>query len=800
MAASAQNKNIVQNNEEIDLASLISKYLRHWPWILIAVILTTTTAFLYLKTQAYVYESKTIVLVKDTDKGSSVPELDIFSDIGIGSKQTNLFNEIEMLKSHLILAEVVKDLKINTQFEKISSGFSPNVTYYKSDIPFKVNSMLSDSLIFKSSALLEFKIVDDNSFELVEIIEDEEKEEINLGQQNFNQPFKTSIGSLTINKTASFNKKHLKETFRLHIRSIQEAVRIIKEDLSIEPVNKDASVLQILYKGTNILKNEDFLNKITEKHEEASIDDKNKITEFTSDFIAERMLAIEKELKIVEDVGEEFKSVRNIVDVAEDATLLINKESEIESELTMVNIEITIAEFLNDFIQQQNGFQFLLPANLGLNDESIITMTQEYNQKVIERNRVIEGSSKDNPLAVRLKSEISSIQKSLMQSLDNFLKRLNIQLQKLESKESEYKSRIAKIPGFERKYREIARQQEIKEALYLYLLQKREENQIAMASSVGNLKVLDPASTKENPVSPKKKIILLGAFLIGILIPTGIIYINSLLDNKVRRRDDLEHLGIPIAGEIPENKSNKYLVVEKGGRSMVAEAFRMLRANISFLLPNKNKKGNIIFLTSTIAGEGKTFNAVNLANSFALTGKKVVLVGMDLRAPKVAKYAGIKDEIGISNYVVNEKLSVSDITFGSEHLENLYYIHSGAIPPNPSELLLNSRISDLFKELKEEYDYIIVDTAPTALVADTNNIAEFADIFLYVVRANKLNTKDLEIPRKMKSEKQIKNMAFILNATKFRFSVYKGYGYGYVYGDEKKSWFTKFTSKFTSKS
>jgi capsular exopolysaccharide synthesis family protein len=460
-----------------------------------------------------------------------------------------------------------------------------------------------------------------------------------------------------------------------------------------------------------------------------------------------------------------------------------------------VTIEKNMADFLVEYIKKYDDLTLLLPANIGFEESSVNSLSADYNQLVIERNKIIQGSNENNPIAKRIEAQLLSIRESLDNTLTNVQNRLKIQIEELLKREKEYNRKIKSVPELERRYREIARQQQIKETLYLYLLQKREENQLAMASTMGTIKVLNPPSTSWRPISPNRSSTFFRAFLIGLAIPIGVIYLLGVLDNKVRSKEDLEGIGIPLVGEIPENKSGESLVVQKGERSMVAEAFRMLRANISFLIPDREKKGNVIYVSSTIAGEGKTFNAINLASSFALTGKKVVLMGMDLRAPKLSQYLGITDQAGVSNFVIDESISVADITIPSGEVPNLSYILSGIIPPNPSELLLSPRITSLFNELKKDYDYIIVDNAPTALVADVANIAEFADVFLYVVRANYLNKRDLQVPVKLKEEMEVKKLAFILNSTKYGLNGYNGYGYGYgekgVYGEESKSWWRK---------
>ena len=768
-----------KQSEQINIREVLNKYLRHWPWIALFAIIAVGIAYLYVQSQNNVYRTTSSVLVKDSKKGDIASELDIFSDLGISKNQSNLHNEIEVLKSRPLIEKAVRRLHLNEKLTKEKNLFDPRREYYGYNSPLLIEHRFSDSLLRTKGLNSLIQVVNENTFNFFEIDKDENHKKI--GTYDFSESISTKLGELKIDKNIA--KGSLKGTvYNLKISSIKDAVTGYKRALSVSPTNDDATVLTLSMEGQTPKRSEDFLNMLVQQHEEQAIEDKNEITRHTSEFINERMKVIEKELSSVETEGEEFKTSNDLVNVEIDAQTYLEKEGSIESEITTAVIEQNLIDFMNDYLSDHGELTYLLPANLGFSDEGVNAMTGEYNKLVLERNKIVESASADNPMARKLEGQIKALRQSLANSLTNLKESLKIKLKELNQKESKYQQKLSNIPEYERRYREIARQQQIKETLYLYLLQKREENEIAMASTVGNIKVVEDAFTSNIPVSPKRKVILLGALLIGILVPIGFIYVRDTLDNKVHSREDLEGLKIPIVAEIPKNKTKKYMVVQKGERSLVAEAFRMLRSNMNFLLPKKKEGGNVIFISSAIAGEGKTFNAINLANSLALIDKKVVLVGMDLRAPKITRYLDIDDGKGVTNYLVDNKLSIEDITVTSKDFDNLDYIISGDVPPNPSELLMRPRVDELFAQLREKYDYIIVDNAPTTLVVDAMSIVQHSDLFLYVVRANYLEKKLLDDVKIMKEDEKVKNIAFILNEVDLKNSPYKGYGYGGRYG------------------
>jgi capsular exopolysaccharide synthesis family protein len=422
------------------------------------------------------------------------------------------------------------------------------------------------------------------------------------------------------------------------------------------------------------------------------------------------------------------------------------------------------------------------------------SLMDSYNQLVLERNRILKSATLANPTVIKLDQQLASLKMNITESLRRLQANLNIQKRDLRGQEGLLDSKIGAIPVQERQFRVIARQQKVKEELYLYLLQKREETAISLAATEPNARVIDAAKASKVPVSPKRSMIYLAALLLGLLIPFGILYLIDLLDTKVKSRFELTRkLSIPFLGEIPKSETPNE-IVDTTSRSSTAEAMRIVRMNLDFML-NQVPEGRAktILFTSTISGEGKTFLSVNLASIFALSGKKVLLIGMDIRNPKLNEYIDLPSSAGLTNYLSSSNVKIEDYIFKHKGFEQLYVLPPGSIPPNPTELLMNKKVDDLFAQFKKEYDFIIVDTAPVSLVSDTLIIAKHADTFVYVVRANVLDKRMLHIPEVLYREKKLPNMALLLNDAETK----KGYGYGYGYGvtTKKVPWYKRVFKK-----
>ena len=778
-------------SEDANLRQQLEKYIIHWRWFLVSVVICLTAVFLYLRYATPIYEATTAILVKDEKKGGMLSELSAFSDLGIGGGSVNnVDNEIEILRSRTIVESTVKKLNLNINL--IAEGSVVDRDIYK-DASISVTFIDKTDLFNDAKTVLRFNAVTSNTFELTNDID---SENIILGTKkvfNYSEKIPTTLGNLIINKTNNSvdNTRINYKSVKISINPIENVVESYKGRINVEPISKTSSVVNISITDPVQQRAEVFLDNMIQIYNQDAAQDKNFISENTSQFIAGRLALIAKELDGVEQDVESFKKANRLTDIESEAKLFIEGSSEYDKKGVETEIQLNVVSSLLDFIKKSTNSD-LLPTNLITDNSDASGLITSYNQLVLDRNRILKSATTENPSVIKLDQQISSLKLNMAASLKRLQSNLRIQNRDIQSQENLLNSKIGKIPVQERQFRVIARQQKVKEELYLYLLQKREETAISLAATEPNARVIDVAKAGKFPVSPKKKIIYLAGILIGLLIPFGFIYINGLLDTKIKSKLDLEgKTQIPFIGDIPTSNDVGELIKSES-RTSSAEAIRIVRTNLEFML-NKVPEGvaKTLFVTSTFSSEGKTFISVNLAATFALSGRKVLLIGMDIRNPKFAEYIDVPS-FGLTNYLSSGDNNIEDYIIKHSGYDNFFILPSGVVPPNPAELLMSRKVDQLFEKFKKEYDYIIVDTAPVSLVTDTLLVAKNADTFVYVMRANVLEKRMLSIANTFYREGKLPNMCILLNDTDST----KGYGYGYGYGtvEEKKPWFKKFFS------
>ena len=571
------------------------------------------------------------------------------------------------------------------------------------------------------------------------------------------------------------------------IRPLEKVAIDYKNRIIISPESKLSNLLIISLKDPVKDKAIDILNNLVIHYNKEAIEDKAQITKSTEKFINNRIDDISVELTNLDLGVQAYKVENKLSDMASEAGIVLQSNAELNNQIVDLTSQIKLIDYVIDYMKTNKDE--LIPANLGTLNESTSQNTLNYNQLLLERNRLLAGANEKNPIVINLNNQIASLRESIDQSLRNSRSSLSISLNEARIQERGLSSKIYSAPKKEREIKDIQRQQQIIETLYLYLLQKREENSISRAVTTPNSKVIDRAYGSYIPVSPNKMIIYIAAFFLGIFVPISIIYVRMLLDNKIHTREDVESMvKVPIIGDIPTNKSKKMFVISEQDNSNVAESFRMLRTNVNFLLPGNAREAKTIFITSTIGGEGKTFIAINLASALALLDKKVLLIGADIRKPKIATYLNTKQEKGLAHFLIDNSLKVIDI-IGHHDKTNLDILETSNIPPNPSELLSNGRFDEVIAYGRANYDFVVVDTAPVNVVTDTLLMGHHADLFLYVIRANFLDKRLLNIPKMMQEKKRLPYMALLINDTNYEKKGY-GYGYGYGYGERKakRSW------------
>ncbi|MBG6109873.1 capsular exopolysaccharide synthesis family protein [Flavobacterium sp. CG_9.10] len=784
-----ENNNFDDDLEnDFDLKAFFDKYLIHWKWFALGVSVCLLLAFLYLRYTIPQYRASTTILVKDEKKGGMLSELSAFADMGLGGgMKNNVDNEIEILKSRTLVESTVK--KLNLTIAIIAEGKFVDRDIYK-EAPIEVILVNPENQFYQNKMDLTYSELSPNTFELKnKLINDKSKITLNSNNKfHYGQLIATQYGQMIINKakrTSTVPDDNNREV-NIVISPLEDVANSFRGRVTVTPISKTSSVVEISIMDPTIIKAEDFLDNLIEIYNDDAAADKNFVSENTSKFINDRLAIITQELDGVEKSVESFKTSNKVTDIESEAKLYVEGSNEYDKKGVETDIQLNVVSSMLNFMKKSTKSD-LLPTNIISGQGDASNLINSYNELVLDRNRILKSATPENPSVIRMDQQIASLKSNVTTSLLRMQSSLNIQKRDLNNNEGILNSKIGKIPTQERQFRVIARQQKVKEELYLYLLQKREETAISLAATEPNARVIDAGKAIKVPISPKKNIVYLAALLLGLLIPFGVIYADDLLDTKIKSRLDLEGKTlIPFIGDVPTSDSPME-IIKSESRTSTAEALRIIRTNLEFVLSKADEnKAKTIFLTSTFPKEGKTFVSANLAATFALSGKKVLLIGMDIRNPRLDEYFTLPER-GFTNYLSSKDLKLEDLIIKQDGFEDFHILPAGVIPPNPAELLMSKKVEMLFETVKTQYDYVIVDTAPVSLVTDTLLIAKHADCFIYVARANFLEKRMLNIANTLYKEQKLPNMCLLLNDTDST----KGYGYGYGYGIKvkKEPWY-----------
>ena len=766
-----------EENDSLNILEEIKKYLRHWKLFLLMVSISLGVAFLKLRYSTPIYSISSSILIKDNKNAGISTELAAFEDLGIvgGISANNPDNEIEILKSRNILGKVIDSLQLNVSY--FTEGRVSTSERYKEDSPI----FFVKTGVFNKSNSNSFivKIVDSINYEFVGIDGDL------ISSHAFGES--VTIDNKTFIVESNKNKKPKEEEIVIvKITSRDLLINRLKKDINITQLNDKSSVLILKLNSSVIQKAEDALNELVKQYNLDAVSDKNQISQNTKDFIDDRLRKIKSDLFLIDDKVKDFKDSKDITGLSEEFSLTLGTLKETNQRISLVRTQISLVNWIKDLLVEKSTTDQMLPTSLGFEYSSITDGINNFNELILLRDKASINAGPQNPILMQLESQIESAKSNLLSSLSPILKSLDIQLKDLNNEANTVLSRVKSIPSTERGFIDIAREQEIIASLYQYLLKKKEETEISLAVTVPNAKIIDVAYGSKIPIAPNRQIIYLGALVIGLLLPFGFVFIRNFLDNKVYSKNDISNtISVPFLGSIPSSDTTTSLVVTSIDRTSTSEAFRLIRANLNFIIPKINKGSKTIFVTSTTSGEGKSFISINTASALALSGNKVLLMGMDFRAPKINKYLNIPQKKGITNFITDSKLIFDELKFKIPNIESLDILSSGVIPPNPSELLTTDRVEALFLEVKQKYDFIVVDTAPVNLVSDTLLIAKYADMFMYVVRANYSDKRSLVVPEELYKENKLPNIAIVLNDVDSRRDGYGygGYGYGgYGYG------------------
>ena len=783
--------------ENIDVKELLFKYLIHWPWFVGTVVVCLIAAWVYLYMSTPVYNISATVLIKDDKKGGSAGMLSGLESLGLDgmvSSSQNIDNEIEVLRSKTIVKEVVEDLGLYISYTDEDEFPSRNM--YKTS-PVQVSLTPQEADLLEEPMIVEMALQPQGSMDVNVKIGDDEY------QKHFEKlpaVFPTERGTLAFFLTPDSvlsSKRTLEETTdsekttRNITATINKPLAVAKaycKNMTIEPTSKTTSVAVISLKNSNVQRGKDFINKLLEMYNINTNNDKNEVAQKTAEFINERISIISKELGSTEKDLESFKRGAGITDLTSDAQIALTGSAEYEKKRVENQTQINLLQDLQKYMQNE-GYE-VLPSNIGLQDLNLAAAINRYNDVLVERKRLLRTSTENNPTIINLDTSISAMKENVQVSLDRVLRGLFITKADLDREANRYSRRISEAPGQEREFVSIARQQEIKAGLYLMLLQKREENAITLAATANNAKIIDDAIADDAPVSPKRKMIYLIALVLGVGIPVGVIYLLELTKFKIEGRSDVEKLtSVPIVGDIPlTDEKQGAIAVFENQNNLMSETFRNVRTNLQFMLGNDKK---VILVTSTVSGEGKSFISGNLAISLSLLGKKVVIVGLDIRKPGLNKVFNIsKREQGITQYLANPEKNLMDFVQLSDVSKNLYILPGGTVPPNPTELLARDGLDKAIETLKKNFEYVILDTAPVGMVTDTLLIGRVADLSVYVCRADYTRKNEYTLINELIDGNKLPNLCTVINGLdlkKRKYGYYYGYGkYGKYYGYGKR--------------
>lgn len=758
-------------DDVINLRELLLKYLRKWHWFLLSVFLAFIIAFVFIKSSEIKYQVQTVILLRNDKTSSGISQKDMMESLGFIGFSKEVEDEIQVISSKKIINQAIDSLGIQIEyFEKNGLKY---VKKYKNE-PFKIN--LSKEFLDTLSNTINIYVKENNGTYNVNIKTKKrfsEKHKL----KNIQEAFATPIGKLNFTATA-LPKKDTK--YKITIYPIKELVENYGERLNVTTVNKQSNAIKISIVESNIRMAEDFLNKVVELYNLDAIVDKNVIARNTANFIHDRLAIITKELFDVESDVENYKRSNKLTDLSSEATLYLETASEYEKRLTELETQLNMVNSVEDYIKSSKNADALIPANVITNDPSLSKSIQEYNMAVLERMKLAQNASEKNPALIQLDQQIAALKSNVLASVNSVKSGIQIAKNDVIRQGTQFSSKIRSVPTQERQFLEIKRQQEIKQNLYLFLSQKREETALNLASTAPAARTIDKAFASLLPVSPKVWIIYLMALIMGLLVPFLLIYFKDLINNKIEDAKEFQRLiKAPFLGSIGTSREGETIIVTEGKTTPVVEMIRLVRTNLQFVVGSK--KSPVILVTSSFMGEGKSFVSINLAMSLALMKKKVLIMGMDIRSPMLSEYLHLPQHKGMTIYLSDVSVEPDEIILPSGQHEYLDVVPAGPVPPNPSELIMSPRLDAFVAYAKEKYDYIVIDTAPIGMVSDTYLLNRIADNSIFVAREKYTPRDATELINEVYEEGRLSGMGVVLNGTA---STSSGYGYGYGYGSE----------------
>jgi tyrosine-protein kinase Etk/Wzc len=752
---------------------ILSSYARYWYLFLIGTILSLAGAFLYLRYYAVPqYRVYSTMLIKDEKNGQSLSNVEALSDLSSFKSNQNIYNEVEVLKSKSLMRRVIDELNLSVSY--FVKGKFRYVELYGNGSPIKLIAGKLDSSVVGQSMTVTPKL--NSLFDLTDFTG-------KTKTYKFGQKIVEPYGDFSI--IASPGKVPDRRAFTIRFQDVEKISSYYNSAVSIQLADKNTSVLNISLIDSSPERAKDIINKLMQVYNGETIEDKNSMAANTMKFLDERISYLTNDLVSVEKGAAKFKSNNSLTDITTQASDYSAQAIDYNKQLSKWAIQTEVLESIASYLQKPDSKYSSVPSTLGIEDETLIKLIGEFNKLQLDRENMLRTVQPTSVLVLNINEQLEALRINIIENLQNIKEGIKITRSRLQNSSGQFQSKIRRVPGMERELNNITRQQEIKNNVYAYLLQKREETALSLAASVSAARVLDSALGGDFPISPNTQAVYLMALLLGLSLPAAVIYGVGLLSDKVKTQQDVTSATtVPIIGEIVNNKSKEHLVVAKGIQSPIAEIFRLIRANINFAA--SGKENVVLMVTSSMSGEGKTFFSINLGASLALTNKKVVIVDLDLRASKVSQYMNIPEGLGVSNYLTEDNIELSDIVKYSNNVPNLAVVSAGFIPLDPAELLMGPKFAHLVHELKSNFDYIIFDTPPVGKVAEAFTLNYFIDYTLYVVRYNYTYKGQLNIIRDAHRQNTLKNIMVVMNDAKSENGQSYGYGYGYGYKEKRK--------------
>lgn len=790
----AAGNNIAIQNGGLNLnpMDLVRMVCRYWYWFVGTTVLALIIAWVKLKSTEPVYTRTASVLIKDKSSGGRVGgEAQVFQEVKLLGGSASVENEMLIFKTERLNREVVRRLSLETVYLE-DLGFRNADLYGRTPITveFQEEKILSGS--FTLEFLKEGRVALSHFSESDAVVE-----------APLNKPVKTPMGVLTVKPTMLYGKAWMGRTLTVGVRDAELVARQYSQMLVTALASKESSVVNLTLNDVSAQRAEDYLNTLVEVYKEDMINDKNQMAVSTDRFIQERLAVLEQDLGGVDGKIASFKQQNKLTDLVSEAGLATGNTNQIQQEGFGLENQLQLVEFIRGYLTDATKMKDLIPSNTGVADVNIESQIAEYNKLLLERDKLLKSSGAENPVVMEMNEALELSRQAIVRAVDNAIASLKIRIKNMNALEARSAQRLSAVPQHEKYMLSVERQQKVKEQLYVYLLQKREENALAQTITESNARLIEAAKGPVGPISPNSLQYYLIALVLGIGLPLTYFMLILLLDNKIRSRKDIEEgTTIPFLGDIPYSKeaakSTEPYVVRADGKDAVTEAFRILRTNLSFMA-NAEQTHKVLMTTSMNPDAGKTFIVANLAAMLAFAGKRVLLIDLDIRKGALTRLFGGKKQQGVTHYLVGHVEKIQELIHPVKDCPGLDMIYSGVVPPNPAELLLSERLDDLVDTVKADYDYVLIDNVPMGVVADAAIVNRLADCTLFIARAGVMDRRQLPDIERFYQEGKMKNMALVLNSVKEEqagYGHYGYYGYGYGYGYEQKKKRKKFLGLF----